>query len=67
MIQHSFVKCVLSNKLDGSENSFVNTKGIENYELPEPGNEFTLLNESESGREEDGDGDHYIFSESDSN
>ena len=61
MIQHSFVKCGLSNKLDGSENSLVNIKGIEDYELPQPGNEFTLLNESES--EENRDGDHYIWVE----
>ena len=26
MVQHSFVKCGLSNKLDGSENSLVNIK-----------------------------------------
>ena len=45
MIQHSFVICGLSNKLHGSENSLVNTEGIEDYELPEPGNKFTLLDE----------------------
>ena len=68
MIKHAFLKCGLSNKLDGSDNSFVDIKGIEGYELPT----------SESEEDEDGytsvkpadidsiDSDNSFESESDS-
>ena len=53
----SFIKCGLSNKLDGSEDHLVNIRGIEDYTMPKPEKEFHLVSsedesESESEYEE---------------
>ena len=53
-IQHSFLKCGLTNALDGSENDLVKIQGIEDYTFPEPEKEFQLVSNSDgdSGPEE---------------
>ena len=52
MIIRSFVKCGLSNKLDGSEDHMVNIRGIEGYVMPKPENEFHLDSDSDSDSSE---------------
>ena len=57
IIRRSFVKCGLSNKLDGSEDHLVNIRGIEDYTMPKPEKEFYVVSsedesESESEYEE---------------
>ena len=51
-IIRSFVKCGLSNKLDGSENHMVNIRGIEGYVMPKPESEFHLESDSDSSESE---------------
>ena len=52
MIRHSFLKCGLSNALDGREDHEVNIKGIDGYTMPEPESEFHMVSCSESEDEE---------------
>ena len=52
MIIRSFVKCVLSNNLDGSEDHMVNIRGIEGYVMPKPESEFHLESDSDSSESE---------------
>ena len=52
MIIRSFVKCGLSNKLDGSEDHMVNIRGIEGYVMPKPVSEFHLESDSDSSESE---------------
>ena len=52
MIRHSFLKCGLSNSLDGSEDHELNIKGIDGYKMPEPESEFHMVSERESEDEE---------------
>ena len=53
MIRHSFLKCGLSNALDGSEHHEVNLKGIDGYTKPEPESEFHMVSGSESESEDE--------------
>ena len=48
MTRHSFLKCGLSNALNGSEDHEVNIKGIDGYTMPEPESEFRMVSGSES-------------------
>ena len=59
LIKRSFLKCGISNALDGSENHCVNIKGIEGYTIPDPEEEYELL-EDES-EDEDSDGYEYVL------
>ena len=52
MIRHSFLKCGLSNSLDGSEDHEVNIKSIDGYKMPEPESEVHMVSESGSEDEE---------------
>ena len=52
MIIRSFVKCGLSNKLDGSEDHMVNIRGVEGYVMPKPESEFHLESDSDSSESE---------------
>ena len=52
LIKRSFLKCGISNALDGSENYLVNIKGIEGYALPTPDEEYELLEEENLDCEE---------------
>ena len=42
LIKRSFLKCGISNALDGNENDLVNIKGIEGYALPTPDEDENL-------------------------
>ena len=53
MIKHSFLKCGLSNALDGSEDHEVNIKGIDGYTMPESESEFHMVSGSESESEDE--------------
>ena len=55
MIIHGFLKCGLSNKLDGSEDDYLNINGIENYKFPEISCEFELEDVEDSADSEDND------------
>ena len=63
MIRHFFLKCGLSNSLDGSEDHEVKIKSIDGYKMPEPESEFHMVSESES---EDEETDIYIEFETES-
>ena len=52
LIKRSFLKCGISNALDGSENDLVNIKGIEGYALPTPDEEYELLEDENLDCEE---------------
>ena len=52
MIIRSFVKCGLSNKLNGSEDRMVNIRGTEGYVMPKPESEFHLDSDSDSSESE---------------
>ena len=52
MIIRPFVRCGLSNKLDGSEDHMVNIRGIEGYVMPKPESEFHLESDSDSSESE---------------
>lgn len=58
MVIHSFVKCGITNKLDGSEDDQVNIRGLEGYKMPLPEDEFHLETSSE---EEDQDSEQDGF------
>ena len=45
MTKHYFLKCGLSNKLDGTENDQIKIRGIEDYTMPSAEREFTLLDD----------------------
>ena len=52
MIKHSFLKCGLSNNLDGTEDDQIKIRGIEDYTMHSAEREFTLLeDDEESGSE----------------
>ena len=52
MIKHSFLKCGLSNNLDGTEDDQIKIRGIEDYAMPSAEREFTLLkDDKEKGSE----------------
>jgi hypothetical protein len=57
MIIHSFVKCGITNNLDGSEDDQVNIRGLEDYKMPLPEEEYHLQMSSE---EEEDDEDCYL-------
>lgn len=52
----SFVKCGLTNNLDGTEDKQINIRGIDDYTMPQPEEEFHL--ETSSEEEDDGSGDN---------
>ena len=54
MIIRSFVKCGITNKIDGSEDDEVSIRGLEGYIMPLPEEEFHLQTSIE---EEDNDVD----------
>ena len=57
MIIRSFVKCGITNNLDGSEDDQVNIRGLEDYKMPLPEEEYHLQMSSE---EEEDDEDCYL-------
>ena len=48
MINHSFLKCGLSNNLDGTEDDQIKIRQIEDYTMPSAEREFTLLEDDET-------------------
>ena len=46
-IKRSFLKCVISNKLDNEEDHLINICDLEDYEMPAPEKEFHLLSDEE--------------------
>jgi hypothetical protein len=64
MIIHSFVKCGITNNLDGLEDDQVNIRGLEDYKMPLPEEEYHLQMSSE---EEEDDEDCYLTDVSVSN
>ena len=43
----------MSNKLDSSEDSLMNIKGIEEYKMPLPEKEFQMIEETDSEDDDD--------------
>ena len=59
-IVQSFVKCGISNNIDGSENHLVNIRGLEDYQIPAAESEFHLISDESDGEfsySEDGSGE----------
>ena len=50
IIKRSFVKCVISHNLDGTEDNDINIEGIPDYKLPQSNREFEM---DDSSDEED--------------
>ena len=63
MIVRYFVKCGMSNNVDGSEDHLVNIRGLEDYQMPKPESEFHLLSDSDD--DDDSDGDEYCENDGD--
>ena len=64
MIKDGFLKCGLSNNLDGSEDKFFNINGIEGYVFPSTNvPEFELV-DSDSDEEQDEDDEAFVADES---
>lgn len=59
MVIRSFVKCGITNKLDGSEDDQVNIRGLEGYKMPLPEDEFHLETSSEE-EDQDSEQDGFI-------
>ena len=55
MIKHRFLKCGLSNNLDGTEDHYLHINGIEGYTFPKEVSEFQTneSNDSDSGVDSD--------------
>ena len=53
MIRKSFLKCGLTNALHGSEEEFLNIRGMEVYTIPEPEKEFELVSDADSDEDDD--------------
>ena len=53
MITRSFLKCSISNNLDGTEIEGITIKGTPGYRLPEPEKEFELDDSSSDGDDDD--------------
>ena len=47
IIKRSFVKCGISDNLDGTEDNDINIEGIPDYKLPQPDREFEMDNSSD--------------------
>ena len=64
MIKDGFLKCRLSNSLDGSYDEFLNVNGIEDYVFPSKnGQEFELI-DIDSDEEQDEDDEAFVAEES---
>ena len=64
MIKDGFLKCRLSNSLDGSYDEFLNVNGIEDYVFPSKnGQEFELI-DIDSDEEQDEDDEVFVAEES---
>ena len=65
LIIRSFLKCGISNSLDGSEDHLVNIRGLEDYIMPKPESEFHLMSDDDDDDSESSDTDGVEYEQSD--
>ena len=62
MIKHGFLKCGISNNLDGSEDHHLNINGLEGYEFPNQVSEFQMNDDNtDTDTDTDTDSDDYLI------